>query len=36
MIYSRLVRLEHLMGLGFTFEDDAQGELFIDELTQEE
>jgi len=36
IVYQRLVRLEHRMRLGFTFEDDAQGELFIDELNQEE
>jgi len=36
VIYERLVRLEHRMRLGFTFEDSAQGELFIDELTSEE
>jgi len=36
LLYQRLVRLEHRMRLGFTFEDDAQGELFIDELNREE
>jgi hypothetical protein len=36
LLYQRLVRLEHRMRLGFTFEDDAQGELFIDELNGEE
>ena len=36
LLYQRLVRLEHRMRLGLTFEDDAQGELFIDELNREE